>query len=75
MMAAPVPRQRCSGEPAEPGSVRWQERFYPLPNFGGPNLINANYRDAVPQQIRHDQFDVRVDYALKSNNNLYAREL
>jgi hypothetical protein len=27
----------------------------------------------VPQQIRHDQFDIRVDYALKSNNNLYAR--
>ncbi|HUQ92814.1 MAG TPA: carboxypeptidase-like regulatory domain-containing protein [Bryobacteraceae bacterium] len=55
------------------GALRWQNRFYPLPNFGAANLTNANYRDSVPQQIRHDQFDVRFDYALRSNNNLYAR--
>jgi hypothetical protein len=70
---APFPGNVIPANLLNQGSVRWQERFYPLPNFGGPNLINANYRDAVPQQIRHDQFDVRVDYALKSNNNLYAR--
>lgn len=55
------------------GTRRWQDRFYPLPNFGAPTSTVSNYRANVPQQIRHDQFDVRVDYALKSNNNLYAR--
>lgn len=55
------------------GAVKWQNRFYPLPNFGPANSTNANYRDSIPQQIRHDQFDVRADYAVKSNNNLYAR--
>ncbi|MBL8292025.1 MAG: carboxypeptidase regulatory-like domain-containing protein [Bryobacterales bacterium] len=55
------------------GSVFWQNRFYPLPNFGPPTSTNGNYRATVPQQIRHDQFDVRVDYAVTASNNLYAR--
>ncbi|MBK9169805.1 MAG: carboxypeptidase regulatory-like domain-containing protein [Bryobacterales bacterium] len=55
------------------GSLRWQDRFYPLPNFGPPTSTVGNYRETVPQQIRHDQFDIRMDYAIRSNNNLYAR--
>ncbi|NUN02813.1 MAG: carboxypeptidase regulatory-like domain-containing protein, partial [Bryobacteraceae bacterium] len=55
------------------GSTFWQDRFYPNPNFGPATSTNGNYRESVPQQIRHDQFDIRLDYALKSNNNLYAR--
>jgi hypothetical protein len=55
------------------GSLRWQNRFFPLPNFGPSELLVANYRENVPQQIRHDQFDIRVDYNLNSSNNLYAR--
>ncbi|MBL8220608.1 MAG: carboxypeptidase regulatory-like domain-containing protein, partial [Bryobacterales bacterium] len=53
------------------GTLAWQNRFYPLPNFGAPTSTVSNYRATVPQQIRHDQFDVRVDYALRSNNTLY----
>jgi hypothetical protein len=70
---APFPGNTIPLSLLNAGSVKWQSRFYPLPNFGPANSINANYRDQVPQQIRHDQFDIRVDYALKSNNNLYAR--
>ena len=55
------------------GTLGWQNRFYPLPNFGAPTSTVANYRETVPQQIRHDQFDVRIDYAVKPSNNLYAR--
>jgi hypothetical protein len=55
------------------GSLNWQNRFFPLPNFGAPNLTVANYRESVPQQIRHDQFDIRMDYQVSSQNNLYAR--
>ena len=82
-VTAPIRNPFANGEPfagnvipaslLNQGSVRWQNRFYPLPNFGPATSTNANFRDSVPQQIRHDQFDVRVDYALKSNNNLYAR--
>ena len=82
-LAAPIRNPFGGGDPfpgnaipaslLNPGSLKWQSRFYPLPNFGPANSTNANYRDSVPQQIRHDQFDVRVDFALKSNNNLYAR--
>ncbi len=70
---APFPGNVIPANLLNQGALRWQNRFYPLPNFGAANLTNANYRDAVPQQIRHDQFDVRVDYSVKSNNNLYAR--
>lgn len=55
------------------GTLGWQDRFYPTPNFGAPTSTVGNYRATVPQQIRHDQFDVRVDYAIKANNNIYAR--
>jgi hypothetical protein len=55
------------------GSVAWQNRFYPLPNFGASNSTVANYRDTIPQQLRHDQFDIRMDYVVSSNNTLYGR--
>ncbi len=63
-----IPQNRLYG-----GSVRWQNRFYPLPNFGPPGLTAANYRETVPQQLRHDQFDIRGDYSVSPNNTLYAR--
>ncbi|MBK9169583.1 MAG: carboxypeptidase regulatory-like domain-containing protein [Bryobacterales bacterium] len=55
------------------GSVRWQDRFFPLPNFGPSNLTVANYRDTIAQQIQHNQYDLRVDYSVTNNNNLYVR--
>ncbi|MBL8209831.1 MAG: carboxypeptidase regulatory-like domain-containing protein [Bryobacterales bacterium] len=55
------------------GTQAWQNRFYPLPNFGPATSTVGNYRATVPQQIRHDQFDIRVDYAIRSNNTIYAR--
>jgi hypothetical protein len=70
---APFPGNIIPRELLNPGSLAWQNRFFPLPNFGAPNLTVANYREAVPQQIRHDQFDVRADYQLGSSNSLYAR--
>ena len=55
------------------GTLRWQNRFYPLPNFGAATSTVSNYRSTVPQEIRHDQFDIRMDYSVSSSNNLYAR--
>ncbi len=69
----PFPGNQIPASLLNQGAVRWQQRFYPLPNFGAPTLTNANFRSLVPQQIRHDQFDIRMDYSVRSNNNLYAR--
>ncbi|MBS1828679.1 MAG: carboxypeptidase regulatory-like domain-containing protein [Acidobacteria bacterium] len=70
---APFPGNLIPASLINRGTQAWQNRFYPLPNFGAPTSTVSNFRQTVPQQIRHDQFDVRVDYALKSNNTLYAR--
>ncbi|MEX2263148.1 MAG: carboxypeptidase-like regulatory domain-containing protein [Bryobacteraceae bacterium] len=69
----PFPNNVIPANLLNQGSLRWQDRFFPLPNFGDPGLTVANYRATVPQQIRHDQFDVRVDYNVNASNNLYAR--
>jgi hypothetical protein len=69
----PFPNNMIPSNLINSGSLSWQNRFYPLPNFGAPNSTVANYREIVPQQLRHDQFDVRLDYAVSSNNNLYGR--
>jgi hypothetical protein len=69
----PFPNNVIPANLRYPGSVSWQERFYPLPNFGAPTSTVANYRETVPQQLQHDQFDIRLDYAVSSNNNLYGR--
>lgn len=70
---APFPGNIIPANLLNNGSLSWQNSFYPLPNFGSPDLTVANYRESVPQQIRHDQFDVRADYQVTSNNSLYAR--
>jgi hypothetical protein len=54
-------------------STRWQERFFPLPNFGPPDLTVANFRATYPQQVRQDHFDVRVDHYISAKNTIYAR--
>jgi Carboxypeptidase regulatory-like domain len=54
-------------------SLRWQERFFPLPNFGPPDLTIANFRASYPQEVRQDQFDARVDHYLSSKNTAYVR--
>ncbi len=69
----PFPGNSIPASLINQGARRWQDRFYPTPNFGAPTSTVSNYRATVPQQIRHDQFDVRVDYAIKPNNNIYAR--
>lgn len=73
LTAAPFAGNIIPASRLNAGAVRWQNKFFPLPNFGAPNLTVANYRENVPQQIRHDQFDVRADYNLRSNNTIYAR--
>ena len=54
-------------------SVKWQEMFYPPPNFGPPDLFVQNFRAAYPSGNRQDQYDVRVDHYFSPANTFYAR--
>ena len=54
-------------------SIKWQEGFFPLPNFGAPDLTVSNYRGSFPQQSRQDQADARVDHYISSKNTAYIR--
>jgi hypothetical protein len=54
-------------------ALKWQQQFFPEPNFGAPNLTVANYRNTFPQETRQDQFDVRVDHYFTPRHTVYAR--
>ncbi|MBI3681960.1 MAG: TonB-dependent receptor [Acidobacteria bacterium] len=47
--------------------------FYPLPNFGPPDLLSANFRGAFPASIKSDQFDIRLDHHVSSRHFLFTR--
>jgi hypothetical protein len=63
-----IPSAQLSG-----AAVKWQDKFFPPPNFGPPDLFVANFRAAYPSGNRQDQFDVRMDHYFSSRNTLYAR--
>lgn len=56
-----------------PVTLRAQERFYPVPNFGGPDLLNQNLRATVSNAPYWDHFDVRGDHRFTGSNSMYAR--
>ena len=45
----------------------------PTPNFGAAGALARNYFYQPPQFSNTDQGDIRVDQAIGSNNNFYAR--
>jgi hypothetical protein len=54
-------------------SVKWQDRFFPQPNFGAADLFVQNFRGAYPSGNRFDQFDIRVDHYFSPKNTFYTR--
>ena len=50
-----------------------QEMFYPLPNFGGPNLLVGNHRTQRKQNPSWDHIDARIDHKLTNANSVYGR--
>jgi Carboxypeptidase regulatory-like domain len=54
-------------------SVKWQERFFPPPNYGPPDLTVGNFRGTFPQQVQEDSFDIRVDHYFSAANKIYAK--
>jgi hypothetical protein len=48
-------------------------RFYPLPNYGSPDLIANNYLATFADPINSAQGDIRVDEQITSKQLIYAR--
>jgi hypothetical protein len=67
-----IPASRIS-----PVSQKLQEFFYPLPNFGPPDLQSGNWRGQRFGQTqgytRFDNFDTRVDHRFREQDTVYAR--
>jgi hypothetical protein len=56
-----------------PVSQKFQEMFYPLPNFGPPDVLANNFRLLLPFEEKESIVDGRVDHRLHDRNNLYVR--
>jgi hypothetical protein len=55
-------------------SKKMQDRFYPLPNYGDPNvLITSNYRDNLVWPYSQPDWTVRVDHHFSERNMMFAR--
>jgi len=54
-------------------ALKFQQRFFPKPNFGDPDSIVGNYRDLIKQWQRREQVDVRVDHQFSTFNSIFAR--
>jgi hypothetical protein len=58
-----------------PVSRAIQDRFYPLPNTGDPNVLRANnYLDTVPRAMSKPYYaTARLDHNFGANDRVYAR--
>ncbi len=48
-------------------------KLIPDPNFGAANALSRNFFRQVPRGFDADQFDIRVDHAVTSKNNVFGR--
>lgn len=54
-------------------SLKIQDRFFPLPNYGDPNSYSGNWRGAIRGQGFKRQEDVRIDHKLSNANSVFGR--
>jgi hypothetical protein len=47
--------------------------YYPLPNFGTLANGYGRYRQFVPETLKRERADLRIDHELNSNNSLFIR--
>src|SRR4051794_22893829 len=48
-------------------------KLIPEPNFGAPGSLSRNFFRQIPRGFDQDQWDVRIDHAVTSSNNLFGR--
>jgi hypothetical protein len=55
-------------------ATRVQERFFPAPNFGDPQvLVSSNYRTLLARRSQHQHLEGRIDQKLTDKNLFYVR--
>jgi hypothetical protein len=54
-------------------ALKWQEMFYPEPNFGAPDNFIANFRGTYPQHVYTNRYYLRSDYTFSQSNSMFAR--
>ncbi len=69
----PFPGNIIPAELHNSASVKAQQKLYPLPNFGAPELAVANFRGAFDRDSRVDKINTRVDYVFSEKHSVYAR--
>jgi len=56
-----------------PASLKAQQKLYPLPNFGAPDLAVANFRGSFDRDSRVDKINTRLDYIFSEKHTVYGR--
>ncbi|MBK9167207.1 MAG: TonB-dependent receptor [Bryobacterales bacterium] len=71
----PLPGNRIPASQINPVSQRYQDRFYPLPNFGDPNVFSAqNYREQVTRPFDpNTYYTTRLDHRFSDKSFIFGR--
>jgi carboxypeptidase family protein len=71
----PFPGNRIPDNLINPVSKKIQERFYPLPNIGDPNVLTAqNYREQKSRQFDpNTYYTIRLDHRFSENSFIFGR--
>ena len=71
----PIAFNRIPAALISPVSQRIQERFYPLPNFGNPNVLVAqNYREQKSRTFDpNTYYTVRLDHRFSDSSFIFGR--
>ena len=48
-------------------------KLLPEPNFGAPNALSRNFFRQVPRGFDAEQWDVRIDHSISTENTLFGR--
>ncbi len=70
----PFPGNTIPANRFSPVALRVQERFYPLPTFGDPNVLTSNNnRTLMVARNIAKKWEARIDQKISDKNLLYAR--
>lgn len=73
---APFPGNRIPAGRLNPVSLKYQDRFIPLQNFGDPNALNTlNFRRIEPgfQAVHQPAITHRLDHRISDRQSIYGR--
>jgi hypothetical protein len=72
VISTPFPNATIPASRINPSSAAIL-KLIPEPNFGAPGSLSRNFFRQIPRGFDQDQWDVRVDHAVTSSNNLFGR--